>query len=124
MSEANKLFVGNLSANLDEADLHTFFEHFGEIIDLKIMVNQDAGGVNFAFVTFATYDSTTDALSMHGVELDNKVLRVSMASNAEVRFIKQDSSSKLVLAENMLKKGFPAYLVAKTLHMEELSSQE
>ena len=40
MSESDKLFIGNLSANLDEADLHAFFEHFSEIVDLKIHINQ------------------------------------------------------------------------------------
>ena len=45
--KGNKLFFGNLSANLD-ADLYIFFENFGEVVDLKIHVNKVDIGTNYA----------------------------------------------------------------------------
>jgi heterogeneous nuclear ribonucleoprotein A1/A3 len=76
----NKIFIGNLSFNLDERDLEKAFNQFGEISEIKIPLDRDSGRKRgFAFITFNEDKSAEDALSMNAQDLDKRPLTVKMA---------------------------------------------
>jgi len=55
----NKLFVGGLSWDTDDAGLRSAFEEFGEVTDAKVITDRDTGrSRGFGFVTFS---DTADA---------------------------------------------------------------
>ncbi|MCF6765838.1 RNA-binding protein [Thiotrichales bacterium 19S3-7] len=75
-----KVYVGNLSYNLSEADLHDAFGDCGEIQEVKLITDRDTGrSKGFAFITFASEDAVQDALELNGTELDNRRVNVSIA---------------------------------------------
>ena len=80
MTQMNKIFIGNLSFNLDERDLEKAFNKFGEISEIKIPLDRDSGRKRgFAFITFNDDESAKEALSMNAQDLDKRPLTVKMA---------------------------------------------
>jgi len=80
MTQQNQLFVGNLSFKVDENELQSHFEKFGEITIVKIPTDRDTGRKRgFAFITFENAEAANEALSMDGKELDGRAIRVNIA---------------------------------------------
>lgn len=79
MSQA-KLYVGNLSYNTTEDELRNFFAQYGEIQDIKIIVDFHSGrSKGFAFVTYASDQDCENALAANGKDLGSRKLRVNVA---------------------------------------------
>ncbi len=79
--QQNKLFVGNLSFSSDESDLQGAFEEFGEIDEIRVIIDRESGrSRGFAFITFAESDDANNALSLDGKELNGRELRVNFAT--------------------------------------------
>ncbi|WP_236631932.1 RNA recognition motif domain-containing protein [Endozoicomonas montiporae] len=79
--QQNKLFVGNLPFSANENDLQIAFEQFGEIDEIRVIIDRETGrSRGFAFVTFAEKDSADSALSMDGKELNGRNMRVNFAT--------------------------------------------
>ena len=54
MREERKLFLGGLSPDTVEKDLRKHFTQFGQIVDVQVMRDKEAGvSRGFGFVTFA-----------------------------------------------------------------------
>lgn len=71
-----KLYVGNLSYEVAEDDLRELFSSYGEVEDVKIIIDRETGRPRgFGFVTMTSSDAAakaTDALngqSFHGRNL-------------------------------------------------------
>ena len=80
MSQQNQLFIGNLSFKVDEGDLQTHFEKFGNITDIKIPTDRETGRKRgFAFITFDSAETGNEALSMDEKEIDGRAVRVNIA---------------------------------------------
>lgn len=79
----NKLFVGGLSWDTDDAGLRTAFERFGPITESKVITDRDTGrSRGFGFVTFdAPADAQNAIGEMDGTELDGRRIRVSEAQD-------------------------------------------
>ena len=77
----NRLFVGNLSFNTTEEALRDAFSAFGEIVDLKLVLDRDTGrSRGFAFVELATNEAANAAIEkMNGAMVDGRPLRVNIA---------------------------------------------
>ena len=77
----NRLYVGNLSFQTSEDTLRQAFAEFGEVTDVKVMVDRDTGrSRGFAFVTMGTPEGAAEAIKkMDGTELDGRPLRVNEA---------------------------------------------
>ena len=78
---SNKLFVGGLSFDTDDAGLLAAFETFGAVKEAKVITDRDSGrSRGFGFVT---YDNAADASSaieaQNGAMLDGRTLRVDLA---------------------------------------------
>jgi RNA recognition motif-containing protein len=77
----NKLYVGNLSFNTDEASLQALFSQAGELSEVSVimdrMTNRSRG---FAFITYVNNDDAQKAVGMfNGKELDGRALVVNEA---------------------------------------------
>jgi RNA recognition motif-containing protein len=87
MQETNKLFVGNLSFTMNEADLQETFGAYGEITDITIPLDRDTKkSKGFGFITFKGADSAQNALkNLDGKEFGGRNLRISIANSKEER---------------------------------------
>jgi len=78
---SKKLFVGGLSWGTSEEGLRQAFEPYGELTDVKLIVDRYSGrSRGFGFVTFANAEEAEQAMAqMNGTQLDGRSLRVNLA---------------------------------------------
>jgi cold-inducible RNA-binding protein len=76
-----KLFVGNLSFNTTENDLHDAFAAHGTVVEANLMMDRASGRPRgFAFVTMSTPEEAQKAIdSLNGSTLDGRALTVNEA---------------------------------------------
>lgn len=84
---STKLFVGNLSYNTTENDLHDAFAAHGTVVEANLMMDRQSGRPRgFAFVTMSTPEEAQKAIeAMNGATLDNRQLTVNLARPKEER---------------------------------------
>jgi RNA recognition motif-containing protein len=84
---SSKLFVGNLSYNTTENDLHDAFAAHGTIVEANLMVDRVSGRPRgFAFVTMGTPEEAAKAIeAMNGASLDGRAITVNIARPKEER---------------------------------------
>ena len=84
---SNKLYVGNLSFNVTENDLHDAFAAFGTVTEANLVmdrVTQRPRG--FAFVTMSTDEEAQKAIAgLNGKDLGGRALTVNEARPREER---------------------------------------
>jgi len=84
---SNKLYVGNLSFNITENDLHDAFAAFGTVTEANLVmdrVTQRPRG--FAFVTMSTDEEAQKAIAgLNGKDLGGRALTVNEARPREER---------------------------------------
>jgi RNA recognition motif-containing protein len=82
-----KLFVGGLSWNTDEASLKSAFESFGVVVEAKIITDRESGrSRGFGFVTMDAPASAAKAIEgMDGAELDGRTIKVDVAQAKKPR---------------------------------------
>jgi len=82
-----KLFVGNLSFNTTENDLHDAFAAHGTVVEANLMVDRMSGRPRgFGFVTMSTPEEAQAAINaMNGASLDGRALTVNIARPKEER---------------------------------------
>lgn len=76
-----KLYVGNLSYDVDDNALNSHFAQVGEIVSATVIMDRRMNrSKGFGFVEYANADDAKKAIEeLDGKELDNRPLRVSMA---------------------------------------------
>jgi nucleolin len=86
-SSENKLFVGNLSWNVDNVGLEQLFSDYGKVVDAKVVYDRESGkSRGFGFVTFSDAQEVTGAISnLDGADFDGRQLRVNMAGEKPER---------------------------------------
>jgi len=86
MSE-NRLFVGNLSYQTGENDLHDYFAQAGAVISVNLMLDKTTGkSRGFAFVEFGTPEEAQKAVEQfHNKEFQGRSLTVNIARPREER---------------------------------------
>lgn len=84
---AKKLYVGNLSYNVTQAQLETLFSQAGEVTEASIITDRDSGrSKGFGFVEMETEEQAQDAIKrFNGYSLDNRELTVNEARPREER---------------------------------------
>jgi len=84
---SNKLFVGNLSFNTTENDLHDAFAAHGTVVEANLMMDRATGRPRgFAFVTMSTPEEAQKAIeALNGKQLDGRALTVNIARPREER---------------------------------------
>ncbi len=84
---AKKLFVGNLSWGVSDADMNAAFSEFGAVSEAIVMKDRETGrSRGFGFVTFED-DAAADAAvaAMNGKALDGRAIVVNEARPQEDR---------------------------------------
>jgi len=82
-SDANNIFVGNLSWDTTRKDIIQAFSAFGTVARVRVMTDRETGRPRgFAFVLFEDADSAEKAIAgMNGKELSGRVLKVNLAKS-------------------------------------------
>jgi RNA recognition motif-containing protein len=82
---SNRLYVGNLSFNTDENALQAAFARFGEVSEVKVVMDRETGrSRGFAFVTMGDANAARSAISqMDGSMVDGRALRVNEAEERQ-----------------------------------------
>lgn len=83
----NRLYVGHLSADANADSLRVAFSAFGEVTDIRLVVDRESGQRRgFGFVTMGTAAAAAEAKAkMHGRELDGRTLKVHDAEARQNR---------------------------------------
>ncbi len=83
----NRLYVGNLSFQTTENDLHDAFAAHGTVVEANLVVDRETGRPRgFAFVTMGSDEEAQKAITaLHGAELDGRPLTVNVARPREER---------------------------------------
>ena len=78
---SNKIYVGNLSFNTDEAELREVFSRYGDVSSCKLITDRSTGrSKGFGFVEMSTSQNAEEAISsLNGIDLDGRNLRVNEA---------------------------------------------
>lgn len=81
----NKLFVGNLSYNLDEASLEELFAESGKVVSVAIPTDRDSGRKRgFAFVGMGSQAEAEAAIaSLNGKDVDGRQIVVNASKPKE-----------------------------------------
>ena len=84
---SNKLFVGNLSFDTTENDLHDAFAAFGTVSEANLMMDRMTNRPRgFAFVTMSSSEEAQKAIDgLNGRQLSGRALTVNVARPREER---------------------------------------
>ena len=76
-----KLYVGNISFQMTQADLQALFSPFGRVQDTYLPVERDSGRPRgFGFVTFSSSNEAQAAIqALDGTDHDGRQLRVNVS---------------------------------------------
>ncbi len=81
-----KVYVGNLSFKLNDADLSEVFEASGTIVSARIIKDRATDrSKGFGFVEFETEAEAKEALKLDGQEFEGRPLKVSLAREQRPR---------------------------------------
>src|SRR5262245_25900809 len=82
-----KLYVGNLSYNVTNADLEKMFSEFGEVRSAEVIMDRDTGrSKGFGFVEMTNDQSAQEAIrKLHETPHDGRSLTVNEARPREER---------------------------------------
>jgi len=77
----NNIFVGNLSFQTTQEDLHATFSQYGNVERVSIVTDRDTGQPRgFAFVEMTNpADAQTAIAQLNGAELNGRALKVNEA---------------------------------------------
>ena len=83
----NKLYVGNLSFDINEAGLQDAFSAHGTVLEANLMLDRMTGkSRGFGFVTMSTDEEAQQAIAgLDGSELGGRALTVNVARPREER---------------------------------------
>ena len=81
MAEKNKLYVGNLSFDVDEADINKLFSEVGTVESVKVVTDRFSGrSRGFAFVEMASEEEAKQAREkFNGYSLKDREMVVNEA---------------------------------------------
>jgi len=84
---SNRLYVGNLSYNTQQADLEAAFAAVGEVVEVAITTDRETGRPRgFAFVTMGSAEAANAAIAqLNGTMLDGRSIKVNEAQERQPR---------------------------------------
>ena len=84
---SNRLFVGNLSFNTTENDLHDAFAAHGTVTEANLMMDRMTNRPRgFAFITMSTDEEAQKAIDgLNGKDLGGRAITVNVARPREER---------------------------------------
>ena len=80
MYQPNKIYVGNISYSVTEADLNDIFSKFGQLEEVAIIREKETQrSKGFAFIRFRTAEEAQDSLCLNGTEIMGRMVVVNIA---------------------------------------------
>jgi RNA recognition motif-containing protein len=77
-----KLFVGNLTWNVDDAQLEELFREHGEVQSAQVVTDRDSGrSRGFGFVEIEAPDIDAVIQALNGRDFDGRALRIDRAES-------------------------------------------
>ncbi|XP_041006410.1 28 kDa ribonucleoprotein, chloroplastic-like [Juglans microcarpa x Juglans regia] len=82
-----RIYVGNLSWQVDDARLEQVFSEHGKVINARVLCDQETGrSRGFGFVTMSSETELNDAIAaLDGQNLDGRAIRVNVAEERRKR---------------------------------------
>jgi RNA recognition motif-containing protein len=82
---SNKLYVGNLSYQVEESELKNVFSECGNVASVKIITDRDTGrSKGFGFVEMENSDEANACIDqLNGKEVDGRPIKVNAAMEKE-----------------------------------------
>ncbi|QDV30350.1 RNA recognition motif (RRM, RBD, or RNP domain) [Planctopirus ephydatiae] len=82
-----KLYVGNLTYDVNNSGLEQLFSSFGEVRSAQVVMDRETGrSKGFGFVEFGDSQSASDAINaMNGKDVNGRALTVNEARPREER---------------------------------------
>ncbi len=83
----SKLYVGNLSFDMDDAALDRLFDAYGTVVSAAVINDRNTGrSKGFGFVEMSTHDEAKAAIDgLNGQECEGRMLKVDEAKPRENR---------------------------------------
>lgn len=80
---SKKLFVGNLSFEVNNMDLEELFKQHGEVLSAKVILDRDSGrSKGFGFIEMDSDQSAQTAIdAINGTEVKGRAVNVSVAKD-------------------------------------------
>ncbi|XP_072912730.1 RNA-binding protein 34 [Hemitrygon akajei] len=106
------IFLGNLSYDIQENDVHDHFSGCGDIKWVRIVRDQESGmGKGFGYVLFQSTDAVTLALELNNSELQGRKVRVSRSVKKER--VSQDPAVSRHVEKEAAARDFTGLMVKK-----------
>lgn len=85
--DQNKLYVGNLSYDVNNESLADMFKEFGEVTEAIVIVDRETNrSKGFGFVTFTKEEDAAKAIKeLDGKEIDGRNIKVNVSKPRESR---------------------------------------
>lgn len=82
-----KIYVGNLSFQTQDSDLHELFAGHGQVTSARVIMDRDTNrSKGFGFVEMGSDDEASNAIAaLDGVSMDSRTLKVNEAKPREER---------------------------------------
>ncbi|KAA8518745.1 hypothetical protein F0562_016481 [Nyssa sinensis] len=79
----NRVYVGNLSWDVDDLALETLFSEKGKVMEVKVVYDRDTGrSRGFGFVTYSSANEVNNAVeSLNGIDLNGRPIRIEMTTD-------------------------------------------
>ena len=83
----NRVYVGNLSWNVDDSALANLFNEQGNVLGARVIYDRESGrSRGFGFVTYGSTEEVDKAVSnLDGTDLDGRQIRVTVAEARQPR---------------------------------------
>ncbi len=90
------MFVGNFSWNLGEEDMRELFASYGELEEVKLIMDRMTGrSKGFGFVKFVNDDDAARALEeLNDKEVDGREIKVTVARPREERPRREENNNR------------------------------
>jgi len=86
MGRLMRIYVGNLPFNCGDEDLRQAFEQFGQVVDVKVIVDRETGrSRGFGFVEMKDEDGPEAIEKMNGYDMGGRPLVVNEAQERRPR---------------------------------------
>lgn len=92
----NKVYVGNLSYNVNEQELETLFSEYGSISSVRLIKDYDTGrSKGFAFIEFDNETQAKSALQLNDKEVQGRSIIVNLARDKRPKSPRERSRDRL-----------------------------
>ncbi|XP_022104614.1 RNA-binding protein Musashi homolog Rbp6-like isoform X3 [Acanthaster planci] len=102
VTRTKKIFVGGLAASTTPEDLKNYFQQFGKVEDVTLMMDRQTNRHRgFGFVVMETEDDVNKICEMHYHEVKDKMVETKKAQPKEVMMPQNQLRQRTALMRNM-----------------------